>query len=75
MQVHEAHVDDARSLACGELLVEGRQVLIGTSEGALQVQRAQLPGGRPIDTNALVQKLSQFNGALLGTEDRHRTED
>ena len=65
MQIHEANVSASDSLTVGQLEVADGEVRIGTGDGVLEVVRAQLPGGKPIDGNALIQKLTQKSGEIL----------
>lgn len=66
MQVHAASVAPEK-LAAGQLRVDGKRVLVGTTAGSLELTRVQLPGGKPIDGNAMIQKLRQFDGVTLGS--------
>lgn len=63
MQIHASSVVEDSSLPVGEISVSKRTVLVGTGEGALQLGRVQLPGGRPIESHALVQKLAPMDGS------------
>lgn len=66
MQIHLAAVRDATTLAPGEVSTEGKSVVIGTGNGALELLRVQLPGGKPIEGHALVQKLQSYNLTQIG---------
>ncbi len=62
MQIHAAQVSNNDSLAPAEVRVQDKSVLVGTGSGALELERVQLPGGKPIEGNALLQKLADFDG-------------
>ena len=62
LQVHAARVVDAPGLDPGEITAQDKSVFIGTGEGSLQLMRVQLPGGKPIEGHALLQKLSSLTG-------------
>lgn len=64
MQVHAANVAEA-TLEPGQIGVSGKQALIGTGASALELIRVQLPGGKPIEGHAMLQKLAPFNDFVL----------
>lgn len=64
MQVHAASVT-TDALSPGRLAIDGKRVLVGTADGALELVRVQLPGGKPIEGNAMVQKLSPYDGSTF----------
>lgn len=64
MQVHAAGVSQ-QQIQRGVITVLGKQVLVGTASGALELVRVQLPGGKPIEGHALLQKLSGSEGETL----------
>lgn len=65
IQIHRARVADVQ-LAPGEVRHVERRVLVGCAEGALELVRVQVPGGKPIEANALLQASVLANGARLG---------
>lgn len=60
MQIHQAQVREDNSLSAGELALHDQTVLVGTGKGALVLKRVQLPGGKPIDGNAILQRMQSF---------------
>lgn len=62
MQIHSARVAQDASLPPGSIAVDKVRAVIGTGERALELTRVQLPGGRPVDGHALVQKMAPMNG-------------
>lgn len=62
MQVHAAKVVTDVSLPPGQISVDKKSALIGTGHNVLELVRVQLPGGRPIEGHALVQKLTPYDG-------------
>lgn len=65
MQLHSARVGDTSSLEAGTVGVQSKLVSIGTGEGDLELLRVQLPGGKPVEGNALLQKLQAYDGTRL----------
>lgn len=65
MQIHAAGVPGSSSLAVGAIGVGKKSALVGTGDGDLELLRVQLPGGKPIEGNALVQKLQAFDGSIV----------
>ena len=60
MQVHQAAVSTGSPGRPGQIHVQGTNVVVGTGEGGLLLQRVQLPGGKPIEGHAIVQKLQHY---------------
>ena len=65
MQIHSARVAESEEIAAGLVGIENKSVLVGTGEGDLELLRVQLPGGKPVEGNALLQKLQAFDGSVL----------
>lgn len=65
MQVHAGRVHDAGNTLAGEIQIDGKRVVIGTGAGDLELVRVQLPGGSPIEGQAILQKLGPLAGATL----------
>lgn len=66
MQIHAARVVANEQLSRGEIASRDKAVYIGTSDGSLELVRVQLPGGKPIEGNAITQKLQAYVGSQLG---------
>jgi methionyl-tRNA formyltransferase len=66
IQVHEARVDLNVRPEPGEIAHAGNRVLVGTGDGALELVRIQLPGGRPIEGNGIGQAAALAEGQRLG---------
>ena len=67
LQIHGASVCDHQQPGIGEVCVDVNQVLVGTGRGTLRLERVQLPGGKPIEGNALAQKFGSWHGGRLHT--------
>lgn len=65
MQIHASGLVSGAQLDPGELRITGKSVRIGTGDGDLELLRVQLPGGKPVEGHALVQKLQKFDGLHL----------
>lgn len=65
MQIHAVQHVSETELAAGEIAIRDKRVYVGAEHGEIELVRVQLPGGRPLDGNALVQKLSPFEGESL----------
>lgn len=66
IQVHRARVSGIE-LDPGEVRYIGRQVVVGCGDGSLELVRVQMPGGKPIEGNALLQTPLLRDGAVFGT--------
>lgn len=62
MQIHVARVVTDVDNRPGMITIDGKRIFVGTGAGSLELIRVQLPGGKPIAGNALIQKLNQFSG-------------
>lgn len=65
MQIHAAGVAKGAPLGKGEISIHNKTIQIGTADGNLELRRVQLPGGKPIEGNAIIQKLQAYDGSLL----------
>jgi methionyl-tRNA formyltransferase len=66
IQVHTAQVRGDVSGELGRITHDGKSVLVGCGTGALELVRLQLPGGKPIEGNAVLQAPPLNAGAVLG---------
>lgn len=64
MQIHQARVAPG-STQSGYLRIDGKRAVVGTGDGDLELLRVQLPGGTPLEGNALVQRLREYDDSLL----------
>ena len=69
-QVHAAAVRAPVAAAPGTVVREDTSVLVATGDGALELVRVQLPGGRPIEGHALAMARALAPGARLGQTGR-----
>ncbi|MCA9832641.1 MAG: methionyl-tRNA formyltransferase [Thermomicrobiales bacterium] len=60
MQIHAASVDDDDIVSSGEIQITSTGVRIGTGQGSLLLKRVQLPGGKPVEGQAMIQKLQSL---------------
>lgn len=67
IQVHVASLEPEEQGSPGTVFHRHRRVLVSTGEGALVLERVQLPGGRPIEGDALVHHPAFAAGMILGT--------
>lgn len=65
LQIHGAHVSEHAELKPGHVAVKNKDVLIGTGEHSLQLMRVQLPGGKQVEGDALLQKLRAYDGSTI----------
>jgi methionyl-tRNA formyltransferase len=71
VQIHKSHLGGSSGgQQPGTLMVGKDLVAVSTTSGMLVIDRAQLPGGKPIEGDALVQRLKEFDGTIVGIEDR-----
>jgi methionyl-tRNA formyltransferase len=61
MQVHRAVISTESPANPGQISVQGTNVVVGTGEGGLLLERVQLPGGKPIEGHAIVQALQRYS--------------
>lgn len=64
IQIHASSVVH-EPISPGEVRIDGKRVLVGAGESALHLLRAQLPGGKPLEGHALLQKLQPFDAQVL----------
>jgi methionyl-tRNA formyltransferase len=73
-QVLSATVNDSRSdLPSGELIVGTDGARVGTNHGAIVLTMIQLPGGKPIEGRALIDRLRPIDGTRLGVGSQPET--
>jgi methionyl-tRNA formyltransferase len=71
VQVLSATVDDSRSdIPSGKLVVDRDGARVGTNRGSIILGMVQLPGGKPIEGRALIDRLRPFNDTRLGVGTR-----
>jgi methionyl-tRNA formyltransferase len=71
VQVLSATVDDSRSdIPSGKLVVDRDGARVGTNRGSIILDMVQLPGGKPIEGRALIDRLRPFNDTRLGVGTR-----
>src|SRR5690606_9098198 len=63
VQIHAAKVANGNDLEPGAIGIHEKSIVVGTGEGGLELLRVQLPGGKPVDENALFQKLQPLTGS------------
>ncbi len=66
IQVHRALVTDSVPGVSGSVHHDGDRVLVSCGKDAIELVRAQLPGGKPIEGHALVQAKAIAPGTVLG---------
>lgn len=66
IQVHAVYVMLETVGQPGEVTHRGKDVIVGTREGSLVLQRVQIPGGRPIEGQAILQCRALSERAFLG---------
>jgi methionyl-tRNA formyltransferase len=66
LQVHRAGAVSGMPFEPGRVMRSGKRVLVGTGHGALELLRVQMPGGRPIEGNAMLQVSAFSDGAVIG---------
>ena len=57
MQIHQAQVAPDKPLSPGAFMTDRDGSYIGTGQGTLQLLRVQLPGGKPLEGQALIQRM------------------
>lgn len=67
IQIHAADVVRYEDLAPGHVRNDGRNVTVGTADGALALRRLQVPGGKPLEGNAIAQVALLRDGSVLGS--------
>jgi methionyl-tRNA formyltransferase len=70
IQIHGSEVAADTSGMPGTVVHEGKKVLVATGDGGLLLKRAQLPGARPIEGQALLSSKLLAEGTVLGAVDR-----
>ena len=65
MQIHAVRHVSETEVPAGVISVRDKRVYVGAENGEIELVRVQLPGGRPIDGNALQQKLAALDGQSL----------
>lgn len=68
IQIHQSAVDETIEANPGVVIHDGERVLVGTGGGALELVRVQLPGGKPIEGNAILQVPVFEAGNILGAK-------
>lgn len=66
IQVHAADVDQGTAESPGEILYRDKDALVGTGDGSLVLKFVQLPGGKPIEGQAIQQAKVFAEGSFLG---------
>jgi methionyl-tRNA formyltransferase len=66
VQIHAARVVDDMELQPGIVVHRGKKVLIGCGTDALELVRLQLPGGKPIEGNAILQAPALKDASTVG---------
>jgi methionyl-tRNA formyltransferase len=71
LQVLNVKPDESNQIEDGPgiVLIRNRVVSVCTGDGSVRITTAQLPGGRAIEGHALTDKLSSWNGSVLGKSD------
>jgi methionyl-tRNA formyltransferase len=69
IQIHATRSSDD-DIQAGHIVHRGKTVRVGCGDGSLLIARAQLPGGKPIDGNALLLAPAFAEGERLGTTGR-----
>jgi methionyl-tRNA formyltransferase len=69
LQVLEARVTEQEedNDITGRLVIGKASMEVTTGSGSIEIRTAQLPGGKPIETHALADRLRAFDGDILGT--------
>lgn len=62
VQIHAARMVTNLDTRPGVLTIDGKRTFVGTGAGSLELIRVQVPGGKPVEGHALIQKLNQFSG-------------
>ena len=62
MQIHAAQVVEGQIVTEGQVAEQNKSIFVGTQSGLIKLVRIQLPGGRPIEGDAIVQKLQMYVG-------------
>lgn len=66
IQIHEVAALSEPAVSAGRIAHLGKRVVVGAGDGATELLRVQLPGGKPIEGEAIVQSASFADGAMLG---------
>ncbi|HWV22777.1 MAG TPA: methionyl-tRNA formyltransferase [Thermomicrobiales bacterium] len=69
IQIHAATVGEMVDAAPGTVVHREGRVLVATGSGSIELRRVQLPGGRPLESTALVHHPALADDAILGTID------
>lgn len=71
LQIHAAESQPITAHAPGAIRIDGGEVHVGTGQGTLILRRIQLPGGTPVEGNAITQKLARWDGTMFHRHQEH----
>lgn len=74
LQIHAAESQPITAHAPGAIRFDGGEVHVGTGQGTLILRRIQLPGGTPVEGNAITQKLARWDGTMFHRHQDHMNE-